>query len=102
MNPRRLSRLVSWCIAVSLLFSGSFGILVCDRASAKSDKKDRDNDSRRADKISPDLRSRVRKAQRNRQENKGDEDVKVILQFNGPASPQLVALLNSNGVKVRK
>src|SRR5258707_696392 len=36
MNPRRLSRLVTWCITASLLLSATFGIMVCDRASANS------------------------------------------------------------------
>src|SRR5258708_11129959 len=103
MNPRRLSRLVTWCITASLLLSATFGIMVCDRASAKSrDNRDDNNDSRNADKVSPDLRTRVRHAHQRSQENNNDEDVKVILQFNGPASAGLVALLSRNGVHVRK
>src|SRR6266576_6762858 len=102
MTPRKLSRLVTWCITASLLLSATFGILVCDRASAKTrNNRDDNNDSRNADKVSPDLRTRVRRTHQGSQGNNNDEDVKVILQFNGPASPGLVALLRSSVVHMR-
>src|SRR5467141_803277 len=107
MNPQKLSRVVTWCITVSLLLSATFGILVCDRASAKSGNNQAgnnqsNNDSRNADKVSSDLRTEVGRAQRHKKDNNNNEDVKVILQFNGPVTGELNALLNSNGVKVRK
>src|ERR1700716_2612234 len=103
MTPRNLSRLVTWCITASLLSSATFGILVCDRASAKSrNNRDDNNDSRNADKVSPDLRTQVRRTHQRSQGNSNNEDVKVILQFNGPASAGLVALLRRSGVHMRK
>src|SRR6266853_1778137 len=97
MNPRKFPRFVSWSIAVSLLFSCTLGILVHDSASAKSGNSQANNDSRSGDKVSPDLRTKVR-----RSKGKNDENVKIILQLTGPASLPLVALLANNRVHVRK
>src|SRR5436190_6104825 len=92
MNPQKFPRLVSWCVTLSLLFAATFGILVTDRASAKSGNKKTNEAASKADKVSSDLRTRVKNAQK----NNGDGNVNVILQFNGPASGPLTALLNSN------
>src|SRR5258708_32025411 len=97
MTPRKLSRFISWSIAVSLLLSCTVGILVHDSASAKARNSQTNNDARRGDKVSPDLRTKVR-----RSKGKNDENVKVILQLTGPASAPLVALLANNRVHVRK
>src|SRR6266478_6277012 len=98
MNPHKLSRVVTWCLTVSLMLSATLGILVCDRASAKSGNSQANNDSRRADKVSPDLHTKVRRSQNSH----NDEDVKVILQLNGPASAPLATLLGNGRLHVRK
>jgi len=61
------------------------GILLADRASAKSDKS-------KPNKVSSDLRGR----------NSGGDQIDVIIQLNDKPSGQLNALLNQNGVHVRK
>ena len=52
--------------------------------------------SEKGEKISPDLRTEQYKV------SSTDEIVPVILQFNGPVSEALTALLSRNGVHVRK
>jgi len=96
MNSTKLSRIVTWSITLSLLFSVSFGILVVDKASAKVNGGS-DNTTQLGDKVSSDLRNRIRHDQ-----NSGNEGlVNVIVQFNGPPSVAVQALLRSNRVKVR-
>src|SRR5438132_11790062 len=92
MNPYKRTRLLPLFISLSLLLSLSLGILVGERASASG------TTPATADKVAPDLRGKVRRAQ----SGGGDEVVKVILQFNGPISATLNALLNSNGVHIRR
>ena len=99
-NPQRLSQFLSWCITVSLLLAATFGILVCDRASAKSNNHQSDRLAPRGDKVAPDLRTKVRRSQRQRSDD-GDL-LKVILQFNAPPSALVNTLLKRNGVRVRR
>src|SRR2546426_5308517 len=99
-NPQRLSQFLSWCITVSLLLAATFGILVCDRVSAKSNNHQSDRLAPRGDKVAPDLRTKVRRSQRQRSDD-GDL-LKVILQFNAPPSTLLNTLLKGNGVRVKR
>jgi subtilisin family serine protease len=96
MNSTRFSRIVTWSITLSLLFSVSFGILVVDKACAKANGGG-DNKSQRDDKVSSDLRNRVRHGQT----SGNDELVNVIVQFNGPPSAAVQALLRRDRVRVR-
>ena len=89
------------CITFSLLFSVSFGILVVDRAGAKSGNNNHNfQSSRRGDKVSPDLRGKVRRSRE--RGNQDTENVSVILQLTAPPSAQLAALLRRNGVRVKR
>ena len=67
------------CLA--LVVSLVCGILLADRASAKSDKS-------KPNKVSSDLRG----------QNSGGDQVDVIIQLNDKPSGRLNALLNENGV----
>ncbi len=77
---------------LSLVMTMVVGTIVPNVARAS---KGNQGSSHNNDKVSPDLRDKVRN-------NRNDETVKVILQLDGNMSGNLNALLRSNGVKVKK
>ena len=81
------SRTVTWLTCLSLVLSLSGGIVVSDGASAQSLGKPA--------KVSSDLLAKAHSIT-------NADRVKVILQLSAPMSGDLNALLNSNGVHVRK
>jgi len=93
MKRTKRSLALTWLACGSLVLSLCCGILVTDKASAKGDKHDRSE--RRHRKIAQDLSEHSRRAPE-------QEGLQVILQLNDRISPELRALLRSNGVKVRK
>ena len=78
--------------AIALVLGVTVGILVNDHtvASAKNGEHHHDN----GNKIAEDLRGQLN--------GQDDNQVKIILQLNGRMSGSLNALLNSNGVRIRK
>lgn len=96
MNSTRFSRIVAWCLALSMLLAVTTGILITGNASAKGNNGD--NNNQRGDKVSPDLRKKERKAK----DSKKDELVPVILQITGSPSSGLRQLLRRSGIKVKK
>jgi serine protease AprX len=90
MNPIRRSRFITWGIIASMVLSLNFGILITEKANAQSPAATRD-------KLAPDLRAKVTRAQ-----SGADQVVRVIIEFSGPLSGPLNALLNSNGVHIRR
>ncbi|MEO8436803.1 MAG: hypothetical protein ABI596_18035, partial [Pyrinomonadaceae bacterium] len=100
MNPTTLSRAIRMGITLSLLISVSCGILVTDKAGAQQASNHNFQNSRRGDKVSPDLRGKVRRSQK-----RGTQDndfVSVILQLKSAPSARLAALLGRNGVRVKR
>src|SRR6185503_19525933 len=101
MNKLRLISAIKIGIILSLLFSVSFGILVVDKAGAQAGHNPNNGfrSSRRGDKVSPDLREKVRHSrERGTQDN---DKVSVILQLTAAPSAKLAALLRRNGVRVK-
>ncbi|MFN2452690.1 MAG: S8 family peptidase [Pyrinomonadaceae bacterium] len=80
---------LSCCLSISLCVGGMIG-----QSNAQSLSHPAASQTP-ADKVSPDLREQ----QRGRKER--DEQISVILQLNAPASGQLNALLNRNGVHIK-
>src|SRR2546429_575844 len=85
MKRTKPSILITFTTCAALLLSVCASGLITNRASAAQN----DND-RRADKVSKHLRLR--------QNNGNDENVKVVVQLNGPMSTRLTTLLNRNGI----
>src|ERR1051326_2176056 len=85
-NRSPLARLTALSLAASLLL----GIMVTQVAKVRADRG-----PAKADKVSPDLRGKVAASQG------GNDLVSVIVQLNAPASGQLKALLNGNGVHLK-
>ena len=93
MKPTTRSPL-TWITSLALVFSLCCGIIITDNAHAASNGNGPDGgkNSEKHQKLAQDLREKARSS----------ESVKVILQLNDSMSGQLNALLNSNGVKIKK
>src|SRR5712691_8076715 len=106
MRSLRRSPTITWSTTLSLVVALVAGILVADNTHAQPKPGSNKSalGSNQADKVSPDQRGRVRSARdAKKNENRNDENlVKVILQFNGPPSEPLNALLRRNGVHVKR
>ncbi len=87
------SRITVWLALFSLLVTLSVGTLP---KTAEAESQSNNRSSRGGDRVSPDLR------QRQRAPHTANASAGVILQFNGPMSSQLNALLNSNGVHLKQ
>ena len=79
---------ITWLTCLSLALSLGAGILVTDKAEAKS------GDSPKQSKVASDLNDQVRR--------NGQATVKVIIQLNDKMSGPLNSLLRGNGVRVKK
>lgn len=90
MNRTKPSILITFTTCLALLLSVSGSGLITKRASAAQNDSDR-----RADKVSRHLRQRA-------SQNSGNDNVKVVVQLNGPMSSRLTALLNRNGIHHRR
>src|SRR5438552_18867567 len=80
------------CLTMVLSLCAVGGIFPGEKSRAES-RRQRDA---QGDKVSPDLRERLR------QGRSAEETVSVILQLNAPATGQLNALLNGNGIHVKQ
>jgi len=91
---KRLS--LGWVISLSLVVSLCIGTMITGGTRAKSNivsnaiAKHGGETQDKANKVSSDLRDRVRSAP-------SDDRVRVILQFNGPVSSALESLIQRNG-----
>ncbi|MDQ3473893.1 MAG: hypothetical protein M3447_09165, partial [Acidobacteriota bacterium] len=93
MKPTTRSPL-TWITSLALVFSLCCGIMITDNAHAASNGNGPDEGNRpeKHQKLAQDLREKAR----------DNETLKVILQLNDSMSGELNALLNSNGVKIKK
>src|SRR6266536_505405 len=95
MKPTRNSKQLGRFTSFLLLFSLCATAPVVGSASANDGSTSQaDNQWRVPDKVSSNLRERVR-------EGRTDDTVSVILQLNGPPTGSLNALLQRNGVRVK-
>ena len=88
------SRALTWVTCLSLLVSLCGGIMVTSSAGAKSGQKDGQK-PKPGRRVSSDLLEKAHG-------RKSSDTVKVILQLDDAMSDELSALLQSNGIRVRK
>jgi serine protease AprX len=96
MKRSKRSIVITWLTCLSVMFSLCAGIILIDRAKA-APRGDHDGslNGHKKDKVASDLREKMRR-------NGGRDTVKVIVQLNDQMSGPLKALLNGNGVKVKR
>ncbi len=92
MKRTKPSILITFTTCLALLLSVSGGGIVGTKASAANQNQ---ND-KRADKVARHLRQRASRTSGN------DENVSVVVQFNGPMSGRLNSLLNRNGIRHKR
>src|SRR5687768_6531168 len=97
MKRNKRSIALTWLTGFSLVLSLCAGLIRDDRATAAppNEQEQSQSGNRKKDKVAPDLREKTRK-------NAGQDVVKVIIQLNDRISGPLKALLQSNGVKVKR
>lgn len=96
MKRNKTSIALSWLTCLSLALSLCGGIIWNDKAKAAPSKQGLSESAKgRKDRVASDLREKMRK-------NAGRDVVKVIVQLNDRISGPLKALLQGNGVKVKR
>src|SRR5256885_10531816 len=95
MKRTKLAPVSTSLVSLLLLFCLALGIMIGDRAYAQGAHGGHQDSTRKANKISSDLRARAR------QTNASTDRVKVILQFKGEGRAALNTLLQRSGVNVK-
>src|SRR4051812_19268299 len=94
MESAKHSPLVAWLITLSLVFSLSAGIMIGDNANVSAAPKG-SNGSHKGNKISSDLRGKIKKAKQN-------GCVKIIVDPSGDWNTTLDSLVSKKGGKVSR